>query len=121
MADHRRVFQHSAPDLDVEVLVGRFAVGCKDVVTEPREVIDVPIKGLEVKVAPGAAHTFIVSRVARLYRQRRSQWLDDCHFLWFSYWYRKIVLSLLDIIIVIKICLLVLILGFNFVLHKGDH
>ena len=64
MSDHGSVFHHCTPDLDVEILIGRFAVGCKDVIADPREVKDVPIKGFEVEVTPGAAHTAIVRGVA---------------------------------------------------------
>lgn len=38
-------------------------MGCKNIIAEPREVEDVSIKGLEVEVAPCAAHVAIVSRV----------------------------------------------------------
>lgn len=64
MSDHSSVFHHCTPNLDVEVLVGRLAVGSKDVVADPREVKDVPVKGLEVEVTPCAADTAIVRGVA---------------------------------------------------------
>lgn len=64
VSDYGSIFHHGTPNLDVEVLIGRFAVGCKDVIADPREVKDVPIKGLEVKVTPRAAHTAIVRGVA---------------------------------------------------------
>lgn len=64
VSDHGSIFHHCTPNLDVEVLIGGFAVGCKDVIAGPREVKDVPIKGLEVEVTPCAAHTTIVRGVA---------------------------------------------------------
>lgn len=64
MSDHSSIFHHCTPNLDVEVLVGGLAVGCKDVIADSREVKDVPIKGLEVEVTPCAAHTAIVKGVA---------------------------------------------------------
>lgn len=39
-------------------------MGGKNVITEPREGEYVPIEGLEVEVAPRAAHTAIVSRIS---------------------------------------------------------
>lgn len=38
-------------------------MGCKNVIAEPREGEYVSIKGLEVEVAPCAAHATIVSRI----------------------------------------------------------
>lgn len=64
VSDHGSIFHHGAPNLDIEVLIGRFAVGCKDVIADPREVKDVPIKVLEVEVTPCAAYTAIVRGVA---------------------------------------------------------
>lgn len=64
MADHSRIPSPRAPYLDVKVFVSGFAVGCKDIVAESREMKDVSIKGLEVEVAPCAAHLPIVSRVS---------------------------------------------------------
>lgn len=39
-------------------------MGGKNVITEPREGEYVPVEGLEVEVAPCAAHTAIVSRIS---------------------------------------------------------
>lgn len=58
------VCHHFTPNLDVEVLVGSVAVGGKNIITEPREGEYVSVKGLEVEVAPCAAHTAIVSRIS---------------------------------------------------------
>lgn len=38
-------------------------MGCKNIITEPREGEYVSVKGLEVEVAPRAAHTAIVRRI----------------------------------------------------------
>lgn len=38
-------------------------MGCKNIITEPREGEYVSVKGLEVEVAPCAAHAAIVSRI----------------------------------------------------------
>lgn len=59
--DSGNVFHHCAPDLDVEVLIGSVAMGGKDIVAGPREIIDVPIKRLVVELAPRAADLPIVS------------------------------------------------------------
>lgn len=64
MADNGSILNHRAPYLDVEVFIIRFAVGGKDVVAGAREMVDVPIKGLEMEVAPCATHSPIVSRVS---------------------------------------------------------
>lgn len=63
MADSRNISDQSTPDLDVKILISCIALGCKNIVAEPREMKDVPIKGFEVEVAPCAAHAPIVSRV----------------------------------------------------------
>lgn len=60
-ADNGSVVHQSAPDLNVEVLKGSVAVGSKDTVAKSRVVIDIPIKRLEVEVAPCATHVAIVS------------------------------------------------------------
>lgn len=62
------IFPASTPDLDVEVLKGSIAVGGKDVVADSREMIDVPIKGPVVEVAPCATYSSIVS------------WIEGCEF-----------------------------------------
>lgn len=64
VGDHGSIFHHCTPNLDVEILIGRFAVGCKDVIADPREIKDVPVEVLEVEVTPCAAHTAIVRGVA---------------------------------------------------------
>lgn len=64
LSDHGSVCHHLAPNLDVEVLIGRLAVGCKEVIADPREVKDVPIEGLEVEIAPRAAYTAIVRGIS---------------------------------------------------------
>lgn len=38
-------------------------MGCKNIITEPREGEYVSVEGLEVEVAPRAAHAAIVSRI----------------------------------------------------------
>lgn len=63
MVDCWSIFHHCAPNLDVEILVGSVAMGCKNIITESREGEYVPIKGLEVEVAPSAAHTAVVSGI----------------------------------------------------------
>lgn len=73
MGDHGSVLRRRTPDLDVEILIGRFAVGGKDVIADPREVEDVPIKGLVVEVAPCAAHTAIVRGVSSCGFRRSSK------------------------------------------------
>lgn len=64
MADNGSILNYRTPYLDVEVFIGRFAMGCKYVVAKPREIIDEPIKSLEVEIAPCATHSPIVSRIS---------------------------------------------------------
>lgn len=59
----RDIVYNSPPHLDVEVLIGALAVRGKDIIACTREVIDIPIKILEVEVSPGAAYPVVMSHI----------------------------------------------------------